>query len=312
MGGGSSAPAPDPNIGIAALKSAEVGEQMLGWMKGQSEVTNGWAAEDRDRWSSVFKPLQDQYITDAKDWGNEARKDNRAAEAVADTRLQARIADGTRLRQAMAAGVNPASGAFQNASAKGNLDAGLAAVGAGNIARRQVESEAESKMANAINMGSGLSVNPATSMGLSNNALSAGGSGAMSGYGQQGSLLNTQYQQQLESAKMNQSSLGGFFSAVGSVAGMLSSKDAKTDKQPVGEGMSLGAVRELPIEKWRYKEGTGQDTRTPMVGTYAEDFQKVTGQGNGKSIPIQSAIGLTMGAIKDLDKKISRLEKRAA
>lgn len=41
--GGSSAPRPDPNIGIAALKSAELGEKMLGWMKDQSDVTNQWA-----------------------------------------------------------------------------------------------------------------------------------------------------------------------------------------------------------------------------------------------------------------------------
>lgn len=310
--GGSKSPAPDPNIGKAALKSAELGEQMLGWLKDQSEVTNVWAAEDRGRWQDVFKPLQDQYISEAKDWNNEGRKEQRANSAIADTRLQARIADGTRLRQAMAMGVNPASGAFQDASAKGALDAGLAAVGAGNIARRQVDQEAETKIANAINMGSGLAVNPATSMGLSNSAISAGGSGAMQGYGQQGSLLNTQFQQQMQAHQANQSSLGGLFSGIGAVAGMLSSKKAKTDKKPVPEGAALGAVRDMPIEQWRYKEGTGQDTKTPMVGTYAEDFTKATGQGNGKLIPIQTAIGITMGAVKDLDRKLSRIEARAA
>lgn len=310
--GGSKAPSPDKNIGIAALKSAELGEQMLGWMKGQSEITNQWAAEDRGRWNEVFKPLQDQYITDAQNWASPERREKRAGEAVGDTRLQARIADGTRLRQAMAMGVNPASGAFQDAGAKANLDAGLAAVGAGNLARRQVDQEGEQKLANAINMGSGLAVNPATSMGLSNNALSAGGSGAMQGYGQQGQLLNSQYQNQLQAWQANQGSIGGLFSAVGSVAGMLSSREAKTEKARIGDGQALGAVRELPIESWRYKDGMGDGGKTPMIGTYAEDFRRVTGQGNGKVIPIQTAIGLTMGAVKDLDKKLDKITKRAA
>lgn len=316
MGGGSS-PKPDPQIGQAALKTAAVGEQMLGWMQDQAAITNEWASEDRTRWNDVFKPLQDQYISDAQSWNSAERKDARADQAIADTRLQARVADGTRVRQAMAMGVNPASGAFQAASAKAGVDAALAASGAGNLARRQVEAEAEGKMTNAINLGSGLAVNPATSMGLSNGAITAGGSAAQQGYSQQGSLLNTQYQQQLQSWQANNDNITGLFGAAGSVVGMLSSKDAKTDKQPLAEGEALGAVREMPVEKWRYKDGMGDGGAQQMVGTYAEDFQKATGEGNGKVIPIQTAIGVTMGAIRDLDKKVDRLAsgknmKRAA
>lgn len=63
MGGG--APKPDKNIGVAAMKSAETGEAMLNWMKGQAEITNSWAAQDRARYQDTFVPLQDQFIADA-------------------------------------------------------------------------------------------------------------------------------------------------------------------------------------------------------------------------------------------------------
>lgn len=314
MGSGS-APKADPNIGKAAMKSAETGENLLAWMQEQAVTTNAWADEDRERYTTVFQPLQDQYIAEAQSWDSDERKDARASQAMADVQLQTRNADAARLRTAMAQGVNPASGAYQSASAKAALDGGLAAMGAGNLARRQVEAEAETKRANAINMGSGLAVNPATSIGLSNNAVSTGASGAMQGYGQQGQMLNTQYQNQLQSYNASQSNMAGLASGLGMLGGMLymgSSKDIKTDKQAVPEGMALGAVRDLPVESWRYKGKDGAGTGEQMIGTYAEDFRAKTGEGNGKVIPIQSAIGLTMGAIKDLDKKVDKLMERKA
>lgn len=313
--GGNSAPKSDPNIGLAAMKSAETGEDMLDWMKSQAEVTNAWAKEDRDRQQSVFIPLQDKYIAEAQSWDSAGRKDARATAAVADTRLQARLASGSRLRNAMAMGVNPASGAYQSGSAKAALGEGLAAAGAANNARRQVEAEAEAKRANAINLGSGLAVNPATSMGLSNGALQAGGSAAMQGYGQQGSLLNADYQNRMSTWQANQQSQAGIFGALGTVAGMLplgamlSSKEAKTDKRPLPDGAALGAIRKMPVERWRYKPGMGDGGE--HVGTYAEDFAKATGQGDGKVIDITSAIGVTMGAIRDLDRKVDKLARAA-
>lgn len=311
MGGGK-APKPDPNIGKAAMKSAELGEQVMGWLQGQSEITNKWAEEDRGRWNETFKPLQDQYIADAQNWATPERREGRAEQAVADTRLQSRLADGTRMRQAMAMGVNPASGRFASATAKAGVDSALAAAGAGNLARRQVDQEAEGKLTNAINMGSGLAVNPATSMGLSNSALGGGGSAAMQGYNQQGSLLNTQYNQQLQAWQANQGGLSDLFGGIGALAGMVgfpSSKEFKRDKKPVKDGMALGAVRDMPIESWRYKEGVGDGGAQRMIGTYAEDFAAQTGAGNGKMIPAQTAIGLTMGAVKDLDRKLDRVIK---
>lgn len=109
MGGGK-APKPDENIGIAALKSAETGQQLLEWMQSQAEITNEWAAEDRARWQDVFRPLQDQYIKEAQEWDSTARREQRSSQAVADVNQQIKAAEGTRVRQAMAMGINPDRG----------------------------------------------------------------------------------------------------------------------------------------------------------------------------------------------------------
>ena len=130
----------------------------------------------------------------------------------------------------------------------------------------------------------------------------------MAGYGQQGSLLNTQYNQQLQSWQANQNSMSSMMGGLGTVAGiMLSDQNAKTDKQPLPEGAALGAIREMPVEKWRYKPGRGDGGE--HVGPYAQDFAAATGQGDGKSIDMISAIGVTMGAIRDLDKKVDKMAR---
>lgn len=303
---GGSSPKPDANIGKAALKSAETGQAMLDWMKLQAETTNQWAAEDRSRYQSTFLPLQDKFIADATGYDTPGRRSAESAAAIADVGLQSRLAAGTRQRGAMAMGLNPMSGRFQNMEAKAGSDVALAAAGAGNLARKNVEATGRGLVANAINLGQGLAVNPGSSMQISNGAGQAGFGGAMSGYQQQGSLLNTQYQQQMQAWQANQGALGALGGAIGSLAGLfMSSKDSKTAKTPVEEGAALRAVRGLPIEQWTYKPGMG-DGGT-HVGPYAEDFARETGMGDGKTIDAISAIGVTIGAVKDLADKVDTL-----
>lgn len=311
MGKGS-APEPDPRIGEAALKSAEIGEQYLDFMKGQAAIGNEWAAEDRHRYETIFQPLENGLIDDAKSWDSPARKAAAAAEAQGDVALAAQMNRGQRERQAAAMGVNPASGAFQAASAKEGLSTALAGAGAGNMARRRIEAEADAKMANAVNLGKGMAVNPGTSLGLATSAAGQGFQGAMSGQQQMGSLLNQQYQNQMYAWKANQESQSGLYGAVGNLAGMtpggplamLSDEDAKTDKKPVGRSL-LKAVENMPVEEWSYKPGQGDGGR--HVGTYAQDFARETGRGNGRSIDVIDAIGTTMGAVKELSAKVDKI-----
>lgn len=305
MGGGG-APAPDPNIGIAALRSSETGQAMLEWMQSQAEITNEWASEDRNRYTNTFVPLQDAFITEAQGYDTPDRRQAMADAAGADVALQGRIAADGRRRQAMAMGIDPRSGRFAGTESRAATDLALAGAGARNLARRQVEDTGRQLRASAINMGSGLAVNPGTSMGLSNGAASAGFGGAMQGYNQQGNLLNTQYQQQLQSWQANQNSLGALGGAFGSLAGLIwgSSKEIKHDKQPVTGAME--ALESMPVEMWTYNKGEGDEGT--HIGPYAEDFAAATGRGDGKTISAIDAVGVTMAAVKELGAEVKQIK----
>lgn len=309
MSGGGSSPKPDPQIGAAALETAETGRQYLSWMKDQAKITNDWATRDRARQQNVFVPLENEYIRDAKAYDSPERRQAAVAEAVADVRTQSALARGQQDRQLSSMGVNPASGRFGAASRSQATAEALAAAGASNVARRQVESTAEAKMANAINLGKGLAVNPANSMQLSNGAASSGFQGAMQGTQQQGSMLNQQYQNQLSAYNAQQQGMAGLGQAVGMLGTALmmpSSEEVKENKRPV-HGV-LDAVKELRVEKWQYKPGEGDGGE--HIGPYAEEFTAKTGLGNGKGISIIDALGVSMGATKELAAQVDELASK--
>lgn len=310
---GSSAPDPDPQIGEAAKLSAQIGEDYLEFMQGQADIANQWAEDDRAYYETTYKPLQEQYIAEAQEGPDYSGVASAVQQAGADATRQFSLAQGQEDRRLASMGVNPASGRSTETARRSELTEALGTAGIKNTTRTQqtavAEAEAEAKLANAINMGSGMAVNPATSLGLANGAMSSGANGAMSGYGQQGQLLNTQYQQQMQSWNANNSAAASTMSGIGSMLGlgvsMLSSKKAKTNKKPV-TGV-LDAVREMPVEQWDYKQGMGDEGR--HIGTYAEDFKAKTGLGDGKTINLGDAIGITMKSVQELADKVDTLEK---
>lgn len=310
MGKKGGAPKADPRIGEAAMLSAQTGRDYLAQMRERAEITDAWAEEDRARYKGVFEPLQDQFIEEAQGYDTPGRRSAVSSQAQQDVRQQAEAAQQQVQRHQSAMGVRPDSGRGRSFVTQGALQTGLAAAGAGNIARRQVEGTGRQLRASVVNMGSGLAVNPGTSMGMSSGAISNGFQGAMRGFQQQGNMLNTQYQQRMQSYQAKQANRAGLFGALGTVAGMvspvgfLSDEEAKTDKRPTERSM-LDAMRDMPVEQWRYKEGQGDGGE--HIGPYAQDFQKATGVGDGRSISVIDAIGATMGALKELDAKVDEM-----
>lgn len=306
MGGSTRYPDPDPLIGIAAEKAAITGEESLKFMKEQAAITNQWAKEDRARHQGVFQPLEDELIAEALSWDTPQRRAARQDQAQVDVMQGIDIARGSTDRRLTAMGVNPASGRGSTTRQTAALDEGLAIAGARNLAGRQVDQEAEAKKAAVVNMGRGFAVNPATSMGLSNGAVAQGSAQAMQGYNQAGNLLNQQFSQQMQKAQMEQMGQNALMGGLGSLAGMaiMSSRDYKEDKAPPERSL-LDAVRDMPVEDWKYKDGIADEGQ--HTGPYAEDFQAATGLGDGRSIPVADAIGVTMGAVQELDKKVQGL-----
>jgi hypothetical protein len=308
-GGGGSAPKPDPNIGIAALRSADLGEEYLSFMKDQGDITNAWAEQDRSRYRTVFEPLQDEFIAEARAYDTPGRRAGAAREAVGDVRQQFAAGRDARARSEAAAGVTPGSGRSVAGAVRDHNAEALAAAGASNLARRRTEATGLALRGDAINLGSGLGVNPATSMGLSNNAAGSGFSGAMRGQAQMGSMLGRQDQMRMQTWQSNVNQTNQLLGGLGMLGGaLISSKDAKTDKSKLPAMSALDAVESMPVEKWRYKKGVADEGE--HIGPYAEDFKRETGQGDGKTISVMDAIGVTMGAVQDLSKKVDKMEAR--
>ncbi|MBN8931435.1 MAG: tail fiber domain-containing protein, partial [Rhizobium pusense] len=137
--------------------------------------------------------------------------------------------------------------------------------------------------------------------------MNAGYGGAMQGYAGQASTLNQQYGLQLEGWKTQQQmkaqNAAGIGSFLGGVGGLIfSDEELKENKEEIDDGEALEALKSMPVEEWDYKEGVADEGH--HVGTYAQDFQRATGKGDGRTIPVQDAIGITMKAVQDLDNKL--------
>lgn len=144
------------------------------------------------------------------------------------------------------------------------------------------------------------------------NIVNPGFAGAMTGVAGQAAglqnIYNTQVGIQRDQQQQQSQNFNGIMGALGTGLGLfLSDETLKEDKAPIADGEALEQVIELPVESWRYKEGVADEGE--HIGTYAQDFQAVTGKGDGHTIPAQDAVGLTMRAVQDLNSKVDRLAR---
>lgn len=351
-----SAPAPDPNIGKSALLQAETGQQWLGFAKDAfavsqdrqkeldaltTKVTNqqlglatdqaNWARDDRQRYETTFKPIEDKFVQEASNYATEDRQQAAAATARADVATAGANARAATERNAAAMGVDPRSGRFAGVNATTDMNQTLTEASAANSARQAVKDKGLALQADVANLGRGLPAAAAagaagsvqasgTALGGSqaSNAQSMQGAqvmgqgfqGQMAGYQGMGSTLNTQYGLQLDAWKTQQEmaakSASGFGSFLGGVAGLfVSDENLKHDKTDIEDGAALEAVENMPVTEWTYDQGAGDGGR--HIGPMAQDFQRETGKGDGKSIMAQDAIGLALKAVQDLSAKVDKM-----
>lgn len=313
MGGSSKAPQADPAIGEAAKMSAETGRQMLDFMKGQSEIATNWAGDDREHYLKYFRPLERTVVDDARNWDTRAKREAAATKAQASAVQAGEAARQMQVRQDAAMGVKPGSGRSSTTNRMMNLRTQLAGIGAGNQAREALRAQGTAMRAAVAGMGQGTLGNSGSLLGMAGNSGAAGFQGAMSGYGQQSSILNQDFQNRMASYQQNQSGMDSLFSGIGGLLGTgmsmgwFSSEEAKTDKRPARG--ALRAVQRMRVDEWSYKPGKGDGGR--HIGPYAEEFHRETGRGDGRSIPVIDAVGVTMGAVKELSDKVDKLARGA-
>jgi hypothetical protein len=193
--GGGDAPSPDPNIGKAAMKNAEIGEDWLAFAREQFAAGNvrqeemddlttavidqqlvtaeqqaDWATKDRDRYENVFQPLQDEFVKEAGEYGSPERQAQAAAEARTDIMKASSSQKGAAQRQMASMGINPNSGRFRAIERSADVNTAVAAGGASNAARQMIRDKGLALKADAINIGSGLPSQTATAAGIGLNA----------------------------------------------------------------------------------------------------------------------------------------------
>lgn len=309
MGGGS-APKPDKNVGKAALESSKLGRDYLSWMKERAKTTDAWARQDRGRDLKFFRPMQNDFIRDAKAWDSPYRGKMAAREAVADVAGEGARARQQTVRSLTAMGVNPNANRFVDAMRGGTIDLGLAKAGAATMARRRVKSEGMALRGEAINMGRGLGINPLSASNAGTSAGSSGFQGAIGATGQAGSLHAQDYSQRMQAHNAQQQGTSDLFGALGLGAGIFMSDEKSKTKKRKARGVTE-QVRKMRVDEWEYRPDApgGDGGGVPHVGTYAQDFQKATGKGDGTTIPVVDAIGVNLAAVKEIDQRVRRIER---
>lgn len=284
-------------------------------------------------------PVEDQYLNQAQNYDTASKESEAAATAKSDVESAATQQQGAMNRQLAAEGVNPASGNWQGEQRATGLGTAISEAGAENNARQQVKTTGLGLEANAVGLGNTDASIAATDSGLSTNSAATAANttdaansqfiagtgientayaGQEQGYANEGNLLQNQYNSELQSSEfsnqLEEQENASLYGGIGSIAGSLgsaailaSSKTFKNNKRP-SKG-NLDAMKKMPVGRWNYKKGIADGGAVEHIGPYAEDFNKATGLGDGKTIPMQDALGLTMGAVNELAGKLDQVHK---
>jgi hypothetical protein len=274
-----------------------------------------------------FRALESQMVTEALNQDRAGYRNLMAGRAASDVEQAASTARATAVRNLSRMGINPNAARFADLNNETARATTAQKAGAMTNARLAADQMLDQKRMNAINVGRNLPQTQLSAIGTGSNVgnsnanlfgaqegtMVRGYQGAMGGLqgalGAQnaiGNMMNQGYANQVAAYNADNAMWGGLGQLAGSAAMMyFSSEDMKKDKQPMSRGEALGAVRNMPVERWTYKEGVEDEGR--HVGPYAEDFARQTGVGNGKAINVQDAIGVALGAIKDLVAKVEAL-----
>lgn len=196
----SDAPAPDPNIGKAAIANMELSKESLDFVKqvyaesapdratasakanqvtdAQLRLMDQQEAQTQDRIDyekDTFRPLEKQIVAEANAYDTPERRAAEAGKAMQTVGTQFDVAKQGMRRQASAAGIDPSSGNFiANVGTMGVREAATKAA-SGTAATNLVETTGRAMKADAAALGRGLPSAQATTAGL---ALTAGNSAA--------------------------------------------------------------------------------------------------------------------------------------
>lgn len=259
-------PPPPPDLGPAAESSEAVARmqqqtarEQLAWAREQDTLNRGIldqvldvqlpamreqadiARADRARYEDVYRPLEDQFISDATEYDSPERREEERARALSQVSQQFDAQRRNALQRLESYGVDPS--VTRNAA----LDIGVrtqqaaAAAQAANTSDRRVEDVGRALRADVVNLGRGALSNVAASYGqavgagqagigganqttaTSTGALQSGlgfGAQALQGYNQSANIQNMGYGNQLGAWNAQQAQRAGTLQGIGGLVGM--------------------------------------------------------------------------------------------
>jgi hypothetical protein len=291
---------------------------------------------------NTFRPVEQSLVGEANSFDTEAKRAELAGKAGADVEQTAAASDEAARRDAARFGINPSDAAFSEGLAGSALNKTIMKVGAMNQARQQARAEGRAFKFDVTNLGRGLPQAAASSTQLATQSnagamgagvvpsanaranagtVNAGYGTAIGGQGVAGNIYSNLYSGNLRGQQQSFDQMTNLIGSGLALAG-ISSRKTKHRVGRVADGEVVKAIRTMPVDRWRYKPGAGlaahkrasegKATIVPdaaeHVGPYAEDFQKRFGVGDGKTINVIDAIGVTFAAMKGLAKEVDKLK----
>lgn len=298
----------------------------------------------------TFRPVEQKLASDALAYDTPARREAAAAAASADVQTNADAQQQATMRDLERTGAAPNSGRVMAMRGMQDIATAAAKAGAANVARNQVESMGTAKLADVANLGRNIASNQvaqlqsgvqagnsATGAAATGNAVNmsgvpimqqgfAGASNSLASAGSiYGSLGNLQNQDYLAASKSNDALWSSLGSAAGkyaaspsgsaTISSIFSDEKMKERIRPASDQAALEAVRATPNKTWRYKPGSaGDDGGKEHVGPMAQMVAAKMGVGvapGGKQIDLVNMNGVVLGAVRALDKKLSKVAAAA-
>lgn len=311
-------------------------EQLANQQISTSAFNDTQAREQWKRYQEQGIPAEDRMYADAVDYDSQVSRDKAAGQAATDVGTSLAMANDARRRTLARQGVNPADGRSLSMENDAATQGALATASAMNKARDDRELQGIMLRKDAASFGRGATGTAAQTFGVASAAggqaagavgsaisaanqttgtTGAGFNTAISGNSSAGSLMTGLYGAQNQA---NQSGVGGALAGLGQLGSGLgamgvafSDENMKENMEPVDGRAALQGVRALDVKKWNYKgDSPAADGGQPHVGAMAQDMQQNLGDEvapGGKLMDTVSAIGATMAAVQELDKKVERL-----
>lgn len=305
----------------------KVAQQQLAAMEQQNALAKQYEAERQAK----FAPVEARMASDALAYDTPERRQQAVDQAVSDVNAQA-----AQQRQASAVdlsrnGISPESVGAQALQASQDINTTKLAAGAAGDARRQVEATGYARMADVANLGRNLPSAQATAVQTGTNAGQAatGAAGAGLGASMSGAgLMNTGFQTALagqgqagkifgDQAGIQSQSRGQDLGFMSNIFGsyMKSDPDVKKNRKVVKPAASMEGLRNLDIENWQYDPNKGgpEDGDAVRTGPMADAANEELGEDvapNGELLNVASMVGVVANAVKDIDKRLARIEQR--